>query len=61
MKRVKRVENKVQSGIEPALPVTGYYRNKVARLRWAGYLQRTCNNEITKDSQLSVSKVEGER
>jgi hypothetical protein len=61
MKRVKRVENKVQSGIEPALLVTGYYCNNVARLRWAGYLQRTCNNEITKDSQLSVSKVEGER
>jgi len=33
---------------------------KVARSRWARHLQRTCNNEIPKDSQLSVSKEEGE-
>jgi len=33
---------------------------KVARLQRAGHLQRTCNNEIPKYSQISVSKKEGE-
>jgi hypothetical protein len=33
---------------------------KVARLRWAGHLQKTDNNEIPKDSRLSVSKEKGE-
>jgi hypothetical protein len=33
---------------------------KVARLRWGGYLQRKGNNEIPKDSRLSVSKEEEE-